>query len=63
LEAHSPNALEPPALFIIHTIIPRITRNISIPMLAGSDNTPTSPSLNICVTEVSKLKCAVNNPP
>ena len=31
--AHLPNAAEPPALFIMETIDPRITRKIRIPTL------------------------------
>ena len=46
LEAHSPNAFEPPALFIILTIIPSIMRKISIPIFDGFDKTPSKPSSN-----------------
>ena len=62
-DAHSPNALEPPALFIIDTIIPSMTRNMSMPILDLSDNTPSSPSSNMCNIDVSRLKCAVKSPP
>ena len=33
LEAHSPNAADPPALFINATIVPRTTKNTKIPTL------------------------------
>ena len=66
LDAHFPNAAEPPALFNSDTKIPSMTRNTKIPTFPESDSLLTMPpsSLNSIVFNInSRLPLAYKSAP
>ena len=66
LDAHFPNAAEPPALFSSDTKIPSMTRNTKIPTFPESDSLLTMPpsSLNSIVFNInSRLPLAYKSAP
>ena len=56
VEAHLPKAAEPPALFIMQTMAPRITRKIRMPTLEVLLSTDIMPPSKMCSTVPSNWK-------
>ena len=63
VDAHWPNAAEPPVRFISCTIIPRIIRKIRMPTFHLSDRTVSSPCWNTWFRVPTRSKPAFRNAP